>query len=108
MKLFQMVEGLMLRLSAIPGLQYLRTIVDERRSASTRRKQTIGKYRGYVDTLRAASNDVKGYAHGASRGPGQGAKRHAHAKEDIVEEDTDDSGNEFEYEEDDDLESYTL
>jgi hypothetical protein len=92
MKLFSFVEGIMLRLSVLPGLQFLNTYVTEFRGRVGEKRQVLGKYQGYVQAVRGAAGDVSGAVGGSKK------------KDDVSESDND-FDKEYEYEEDDD-ESY--
>ena len=88
MKLGSVFEGLLLKLSVIPGLGFLASYVSEFRGHTTKIQQRVGAYRGYVRAVRDAGGEVAE--------AGRGLKR------DETSEDEDDY--EEEYEEED--ESY--
>jgi len=65
MKLFSVVEGIMLRLGTLPGLQFLNTYVTEFRGRVGEQRQTVGKYQSYVQTVRGTAADVSQAARGS-------------------------------------------
>jgi hypothetical protein len=103
MKLFQSIEGIMVRLGELPGLGFLASFVSDVQERRNRRQQTLFKYQSYVRSLRGAAGEAGRLAPGRDDGP----KKRAHANEDKIEDEGDDS--EVAYnEEDDDFESYML
>lgn len=113
MKLFHVIEGIMVRLGELPGLSFLATFVSEHQEEALRRKNTFVKYKSYVQSLRGAAEEAGHLGHGHDRdgGPGDnhghGPKKHSHAKQERIEDDMDDVDEEYN-EEDDDFESYLL
>ena len=94
MNLFSIVEGVIIKLSVIPGLRFLHGYVTEIQGRRVQAEQSIQGYVGYVRALRDAGADVKK----SVRGPKKDRE------EEIDEEEIDD---EFvDDEEEDDDESY--
>lgn len=98
MRIFSLVENVIAKLGAIPGLQFLGRYVQDFRNRQTVVQQSVSRYQGYVQSARGAAADVKEAA---------GSKRQTTDDDDEYEEDIDE-----EYEEDieedaeDDFESY--
>jgi hypothetical protein len=67
MKLGSVLEGLMLKLSVIPGLGFLASYVTEFRGRTTVIQQKIGAYKGYVRAARDAGADVAEAGRGLRR-----------------------------------------
>jgi len=88
MKLFSLVEGIMVRLSGLPGLQFLGRYVSEYHGRRTGAQQTISKYQSYVQTVRGTAKDVKTAARG-SKNDEEGDQEEE--VEDNYEEDDDES-----------------
>jgi hypothetical protein len=87
MKLLHVVENVMMKLSGIPGLDFLRRYVHDYQSFRSEQFRKVDEYKGYVRAARDAGKDVAQAARGEKR-----------------EEPVDDD--EYVEEEDDDLESY--
>ena len=87
MKLVSLVEGVILKLSVIPGFGFLQSYVQELHGRKAVIEQRIGSYKGYVRSARDAGSDVAQAACGSKK-----------------EEEPDDEEFAEEYEEDD--ESY--
>jgi hypothetical protein len=88
MKLFSVIETVMVRLSALPGLGFLSRYVTEYHGHVGKLQHKVSGYQGYVRTVRQAGADVAEV--------GRGSKR---------EEPSDDEEQIEEYDDDDD-ESY--
>jgi hypothetical protein len=65
MKLVSLVEGIILKLSVIPGLGFLQSYVQELHGRQTQIQQRIGAYRGYVRAARDAGAEVAQVGRGA-------------------------------------------
>lgn len=85
MKLFSLVESVILKVGGIPGLGFLSSYVTEVHSRKTRMGQQANLYRGYVTSVRDAGGEVVQAARGSSK---EGAEDE---EDDIEEEDADDS-----------------
>ncbi len=87
MKIFSLVEGIMLRLGTLPGLQFLNTYVSELRGRVGGHRQTIGKYQTYMQSIRGVGADVA-QAAGGSKSAEQSEEDEDYEE---VEEDDDES-----------------
>jgi hypothetical protein len=92
MKVFSLVEGVIMKLGMIPGLSFLHGYVTQLHGKHTEFYQTIDDYQGYVRSARDAASDVAGAARKSKQ-------------DEEIEADDDDVTYEDDYEEDDD-ESY--
>jgi ribosomal protein L12E/L44/L45/RPP1/RPP2 len=81
MKLVGLFEGVILKLSVIPGLGFLQSYVTELHGRQTVIQQKIGAYKGYVRAAHDAGADVAQV--------GRGPKKDEEAEEEEFEEDYD-------------------
>ena len=67
MNIFSLVEGVILRLGALPGLGFLQSYVHEIRGKQGRIRQHAELYKGYVSTVRGAGAEVAQAARGSKQ-----------------------------------------
>jgi hypothetical protein len=67
MKFFSLVESVMMKLSGVPGLDFLRRYVQEINSTRGEYVRRYGEYKGYVRSARDAGGEVAQAARGAKR-----------------------------------------
>jgi hypothetical protein len=67
MKLVSLVEGLIIKLSVIPGLGFLSSYVTELHGRKTHMNQMVQMYTGYVRTAREAAGDVNQAVRGSQK-----------------------------------------
>jgi hypothetical protein len=60
MRIFSLVENVLMKLAGIPGLQFLSSYVREFHYRQTNVQQSVSKYKGYVHSARGAAAEVKG------------------------------------------------
>jgi hypothetical protein len=84
MKLFSLVENVILKLGGLPGLGFLTSYVTDFHGRTTRLKQTRDLYKGYVTSVRDAGGEI---AQATRGGKAQEAEED---EEDIEEEEEDD------------------
>jgi hypothetical protein len=84
MKLFSLVESVILKVGGLPGLGFLTSYVTDFHSRKTRIRQRAELYRGYVTSVRDAGGEVAQAARGSK------AQEAEEDEEDIEEEDEDD------------------
>jgi hypothetical protein len=65
MNLLSLFENVLVKLSGLPGLQFLGRYVSEYHSRRTQVGQTAARYRSYVQTVRGTASDVKSATRGA-------------------------------------------
>lgn len=67
MNLFTVIERVMVRLSAIPGLRFLGDYVHDFHSRETKIQQVVSGYKGYVSAAREAGGEVARAARGSKQ-----------------------------------------
>jgi hypothetical protein len=67
MNLFSVVENVMVKLSAIPGLRFLGDYVHDFHSRETKIKQVVSGYQGYVSAARDAGGEVANATRGSKK-----------------------------------------
>jgi hypothetical protein len=82
MKIVSLVEGVIIKLSVIPGLGFLASYVTELHGRKTHANQMIQMYSGYVRSAREAAGDVNQAV--------RGSKRDEDSDEEAIEEEYDD------------------
>jgi hypothetical protein len=80
-KIIHMLEAVLVRLSAIPGLGFLYDYLHELETQQIRRRQMVDTYKGYGQSLREAGKAAKHGGHGHGHGEeGEHEKHKGHGK----------------------------
>lgn len=87
MNIFSMFEGVIQKISVLPGLGFLQSYVTEFHSRKAQLQGRAELYRGYVSTVRSAGTDVAQAARG-------GRQEEANDDSGIEEEEYDDEDDE--------------